>query len=259
MGKSDKEDTKDAIEARLKALQIALVDAQLAFLADGRKMVIVFEGRDASGKDGAIKRITECLSVRYTRVVALPKPTEREKGQWWFQRYVAHLPTATEWVLFNRSWYNRAGVERVMGFSTREQQEIFIDEVAGFEKMLVENGIILIKFWLDISREEQAKRLMERRSDPRKRLKISDIDKAAQEKWDDFTTARDDMFKRSHHKHAPWTCVVTDNKDAARENIILHILNVINLPNYSVDVPKVDARIVFDFDDVLSGKRALNG
>lgn len=257
MGKSNKDASKDDIEKRLKNLQIALVDAQLAFLKDGRKILIIFEGRDAAGKDGAIKRITECLSVRYTRVIALPKPTDREKGQWWLQRYVANLPSATEWVIFNRSWYNRAGVEKVMGFSTPEQQEIFINEISDFETMLVKNGIILIKFWLDISREEQSKRLEDRRNDLRKRLKVSDIDKYAQEKWSDYSAARDDMLRRSHHKHGPWTCVATDNKDAARENIILHILKTIDLPDYSVEVPAPNDEILFSFEAVLDGKRKL--
>lgn len=242
----------------LEALQIGLVDAQLETLNDGRKIVIIFEGRDAAGKDGAIKRITEYLSVRYTRVVALPKPTEKEKTQWWFQRYVAQLPSSTEWVLFNRSWYNRAGVEVVMGFSTPAQQEDFIDSVKDFEKMLVKSGITLIKFWLDISKEEQAKRLEARRTDLLKRLKVSDLDKVAQDKWSDYSAARDRMLEKSDHEAAPWICVKTDDKDKARENIIAHILSVLQPKTLSAKGPEPDLEIVFPFEKVRAEKRKLN-
>ena len=255
--KTSKSDKKKAAEARLEQLQVALVDAQIWSLKEGKKICIVFEGRDAAGKDGAIKRITECLSIRQTRVVALPKPTDREKGEWWFQRYAAELPTAGEWVLFNRSWYNRAGVEKVMGFSTPEQQETFLHDVPSFESLLVRSDVILIKLWLDISRDEQKKRLDDRRSDPRKRLKVSDLDAVAQEKWLDYSAARDDMLRRSHTDSAPWTCVVTDNKTKARENIIRYLLLAFGCPEFSVPVMAPDDDIVFSYDAVISGNRKL--
>lgn len=254
----DKLSKKDTAEARLEQLQIALVDAQIWSQKEGKRLCIVFEGRDAAGKDGAIKRITECLSIRQTRVIALPKPTEREQGEWWFQRYASHLPTAGEWVMFNRSWYNRAGVEKVMGFSTPQQQEDFIRDVPAFEGLLVRSDIILVKLWLDISRDEQKQRLDERRTDPRKRLKVSGLDAVAQERWSDYSAARDEMLKRSHRDESPWICVATDSKTKARENIILHILKAIGCPDYSVPVAAPDGDIVFNYDAVINGDRKLH-
>ncbi len=255
--KDDKSDKKDAAEARLEQLQIALVDAQIWSQKEGKRLCIVFEGRDAAGKDGAIKRITECLSIRQTRVIALPKPTDREQGEWWFQRYASELPTAGEWVMFNRSWYNRAGVEKVMGFSTPLQQEAFIRDVPAFEGLLVRSDITLVKLWLDISRDEQKKRLDDRRSDPRKRLKVSSLDAVAQDRWSDYSAARDEMLRRSHSEETPWTCVMTDNKTKARENIILYLLKAIGCPKYSVKVPEPDADVIFSYDDVITGKKSL--
>jgi len=256
-----KTETKDLAqqdaEDRLKTLQIALVDAQIWTMKTGRKICILFEGRDAAGKDGAIKRLSECLSVRNTRIIALPKPTDQEKGAWWFQRYVNRLPSSGEWTIYNRSWYNRAGVEKVMGFSSPEDQEIFIRDVADFESLIVKSGITLIKLWLDISREEQKKRLDSRRRDPRKRLKVSDLDKVAQERWKDYSEARDEMLRRSHHDRGPWICVVTDSKKQAREQILRHVLNIIDGPDYSVDVPQPDSEIVFSYDAVIEGKKKL--
>jgi polyphosphate kinase 2 len=257
MSKDDKPSKKDTAEDRLEQLQIALVDAQIWSQKEGKRLCIVFEGRDAAGKDGAIKRITECLSIRQTRVIALPKPTDREQGEWWFQRYASELPTAGEWVMFNRSWYNRAGVEKVMGFSTPLQQEAFIRDVPAFEGLLVRSDIILVKLWLDISRDEQKKRLDERRSDPRKRLKVSSLDAVAQDRWSDYSTARDEMLRRSHSEETPWTCVMTDNKTKARENIILYLLKAIGCPKYSVKVPEPDADVIFSYDEVITGKKSL--
>ncbi len=257
MSKDDKIAKKEAAEARLEQLQIALVDAQIWALKEGKRICIVFEGRDASGKDGAIKRLTQCLSPRQTRVIAFPKPSEREQGQWWFQRYASVLPTAGEWVIFNRSWYNRAGVEKVMGFSTPQQQEDFIRDVPDFEGLLVRSGIILIKLWLDISRDEQKKRLDDRRSDPRKRLKVSPLDAVAQDRWDDYSSARDEMLKRSNTDTTPWICVATDSKTKARENIIKHVLKAIGCPDYSVPVADPDGDVLFPFDEVVEGKRKL--
>jgi polyphosphate kinase 2 len=178
MAKSHDEDDE------LEALQVALVRFQQRAIETGERDLVIFEGRDTAGKDGAIKRIVEHLSIRNTRVVALPKPNERQRTEWYFQRYVEHLPAAGELVILNRSWYNRAGVERVMNFATPEEQETFLRDVTVFERMLVGSGIQIVKLWLDISRQEQAERLEARRTDPLKALKISPLDAVAQEKWD---------------------------------------------------------------------------
>ena len=212
----------------------------------GRKIAVVFEGRDAAGKDGAIKRIVEHLSIRATRVVALPKPSDRERSQWWFQRYTAHLPAAGELVLFNRSWYNRAGVEKVMGFSTAEEQADFLRDAPLFERMLTEAGVTLVKFWLDISKEEQAERLAERRADPLKQLKISPLDAVAQEKWDAYSRARDEMLAATTSEWAPWVCVRADGKKKARLNLIRHLLHAVGRPDTQADTP--DPKIVFPFE-----------
>ena len=248
-------------EARMQQLQIALVDAQIWSKANGAKICIVLEGRDAAGKDGTIRRLTECLSPRQTSVAALPKPSPREQGEWWFQRYTDWLSAAGEWSIFNRSWYNRAGVERVMGFSTPEEQETFIKDAPEFERLITRSGIVLIKFWLDISREEQKQRLDARRTDPRKRLKVSDLDAVAQDRWKDYSEARDDMLRRSHHEHGPWTCVHTDSKHKARENLTRHVLTTIAAlpggPHYSVEVKAPDPDIVFSYDEVIEGGKTL--
>lgn len=237
-------DDKDALEA----LQIQLVSSQLWTMESGRKIVVVLEGRDTAGKDGVIHRVTEHLSVRATRVAALPKPSDRERSQWHFQRYVAHLPAAGEWVIFNRSWYNRAGVERVMAFSTRGEQEQFLDDAPVFERMLVESGVTLVKYWLDISKEEQAERLDRRRSDPLKRLKVSDLDAVAQEKWDAYSEARNEMLTRTHTALAPWWCVRADSKPEARANVIRHLLQAIGAPALSPGVARPDPSILFPFE-----------
>lgn len=243
MSKSD-----DAYEAELIQLQIAMVESQAWAIEQGRKILVIFEGRDAAGKDGAIKRVTEYMAPRQTRVVALPKPSDRETSQWFFQRYVAHLPAAGEIVLFNRSWYNRAGVEVVMGFSTPEQQSDFIRDVSEFEHMLCEGGIQIIKFWLDISREEQAERLAERIEDPLKRFKISPLDAEAQKRWDAYTEARDVMLTRSHSAHAPWMVVSTDKKQRARLNVLRHLVREIGAPKLSVKVEALDPKVCFPFE-----------
>ncbi|WP_308238063.1 polyphosphate kinase 2 [Phenylobacterium sp. J367] len=214
----------DAYETEEYELQVALVKFQQYAIEAGEKDLVIFEGRDTAGKDGAIKRVVEHLSIRNTRVVALPKPTERERTQWYFQRYTPHLPAAGELVILNRSWYNRAGVERVMGFATEAEQEIFLRDVTPFEKMLRDGGLQIVKLWLDISRKEQAKRLEERRSDPLKALKVSPLDAVAQEKWDAYTRARDEMLTRTHCPEAPWIIVHTDRKKEARLNIMRYLL-----------------------------------
>ena len=235
-------------ETELVQLQLALIALQKKAIETGDKILVVFEGRDAAGKDGVIARITEHLSRRATTVVALPKPTDRERSEWYFQRYVDWLPACGETVLFNRSWYNRAGVERVMGFSTPQQQEQFLRDVPAFERMLVENGLRYVKFWLDISRDEQAKRLKARREDPLKAFKTSDLDKVAEEKWDDYTAARDDMLMRTHSDIAPWICVRADHKKAARLNVIRWLLHAAGDKKILKGVAKPDPAVVFPFE-----------
>ena len=232
----------------LEKLQLALVRLQQAMAESGERIVLVLEGRDAAGKDGLIKRITEHLSVRATRIVALPKPSDRERTQWFFQRYVAHLPAAGEFVIFNRSWYNRAGVEVVNGFSTAEEQAQFLRDVPEFERMLVESGIRLVKLWVDISKDEQAKRLDARRADPLKALKVSPLDAVAQEKWDAYSAARDAMLLATSSAAAPWHCVATDDKHEARKHAIRHFLHAVAPPDIAADVKAPDPQIVFAFD-----------
>ena len=239
MAKNDYEDT-------LEALQIQLVETQAWAIEQGLKVVIVFEGRDAAGKDGAIKRMTEFMAPRQTRVVALPKPNDRELTQWYFQRYAAHLPAAGETVFFNRSWYNRAGVEAVMGFCTPAQHDRFLHDAPHFERMLTQSGTTLIKLWLDISREEQDRRLEERTTHPLKRFKVSPLDAEAQKRWADYSAARDQMLERTHFDYAPWTVVATDNKKKARLNIIRHVLHQLNCPG--LEAGKPDPDIVFPAD-----------
>lgn len=245
MGKSDKHDDYDD---ELAALQLALVGYQQQAMKDGDKALIIFEGRDAAGKDGAIKRMTEYLSIRATRVVALPKPTDSERSQWFFQRYAGHLPAAGQLVIFNRSWYNRAGVERVMGFSSSQEQETFLRDVPHFEEMLVESGIKLVKLWLDISRDEQAKRLKDRRTDPLKALKTSPLDDVAQKKWSDYSAARDEMLRRTHNPTAPWTCVATDNKQAARINVLRHVVAAVAPAETARKANRPDPSVCFPFE-----------
>jgi polyphosphate kinase 2 len=237
----------DAYETELEQLQIQLVETQAWAIEQGLRVLILFEGRDSAGKDGAIKRITEYMAPRQTRVVALPKPTERETGQWYFQRYVPHLPSKGEVVLFNRSWYNRGGVEPVMGFCTPEQHEQFLRDAPRFERMLTDDGVILIKLWLDISKDEQAKRLTARTTDPLKRFKISPLDAEAQTRWDAYSAARDRMLAETHTDQAPWTVVATDKKKKARLNIIRHILHRLDRPDLKAAQPDPD--IVFAADE----------
>jgi len=238
----------DDYDAEIEKLQIALVRYQQSAIASGQNDLVIFEGRDTAGKDGAIKRITEHLSVRNTRVVALPKPTDRERAQWYFQRYVGHLPAAAELVIFNRSWYNRAGVEPVMGFCTPAEHEIFLRDVPDFEAMLTGSGIQIVKFWLDISRDEQAKRLKARTTDPLKTLKISPLDAVAQKKWDDYTAARDQMLRRTHTTTAPWIIVHTDKKKVARLNIMRHLLRVTAPKDVAKAVRKPDPEVLYTFE-----------
>ena len=212
-------------EPLLRDLQIELLKLQLWALKRGKRIVVVFEGRDGAGKGGTILRITQHLNPRTARKVALTKPSDVERGEWYFQRYVEHLPTAGEIVLFDRSWYNRAGVERVMGFCTDVEYLDFMRSVPQFESMLVSAGTNLLKFWLDISSNEQKRRLASRKKDPLKHWKLSPMDDFAQEKWDDYTTAKREMFRRTHLPHSPWTVVKSDDKKLARINCIRALLN----------------------------------
>ncbi|HHH37771.1 MAG TPA: polyphosphate kinase 2 [Epsilonproteobacteria bacterium] len=217
-------------EKELQKLQIELLKLQRHVKEKGMKVLILFEGRDAAGKGGTIKRITEHLNPRGARVVALNKPSDVEKTQWYFQRYVQHLPSGGEIVLFDRSWYNRAGVEPVMNFCTQEEHQEFLHEVPFFERRLVNSGIILIKFYFSVSKKEQAKRFKERETNPLKQYKLSPIDKFAQQVWDKYTIAEYSMFMASHTESAPWTVIHSDNKKKARVNSIKHILNQIDYP-----------------------------
>jgi polyphosphate kinase 2 len=231
----------------LRLLQIELVKLQRNFIANGERILVLIEGRDGAGKDGTIKRIVQHLSPRETRVVALGKPSDRESGQWYFQRYVPHLPSRSEFVLFNRSWYNRAGVEPVMGFCTAEQHEEFMGTVSIFEEMLVRSGIKLIKYYLDISREEQARRLRDRQLDPLKQWKISPIDEAALKKWKAYSNARNEMLLRTHHLVAPWTVIHSDDKKRARINLLRHLLTKLQYPGKDKSLLVWDTAIVSDW------------
>lgn len=235
----------DDYERQLRDLQLALVRWQTRAMAEGQKVIVVLEGRDGAGKDGTIKRVTEHMSVRATRVVALPKPSDRERSLWYFQRYVRHLPACGEIVIFNRSWYNRAGVERVMGFSTPAEQAEFLRDAPTFERMLVESGAVLVKYWLDITREEQARRLDDRRSDPLKALKVSDMDAVAQKKWKDYSRARDEMLVHTHSDLAPWWCLRADHKKRTRINLMRHLVRAMD-PD--AKTPEPDPEVLYRFE-----------
>ena len=226
----------------LRRLQIELVKLQEWIKHERLRVVVLFEGRDAAGKGGAIKRITECLNPRVCRVVALGTPTEREKTQWYFQRYVAHLPAAGEMVLFDRSWYNRAGVEHVMGFCTDEEYHEFMQSSPEFERMLVRSGIRLIKYWFSVSDEEQERRFQDRMNNPTKRWKRSPMDLESRKHWADYSRAKDEMFAVTDTKLVPWHVVNAENKEAARLNVIRHLLSLFNYRDMTpkpVPMPRV--------------------
>lgn len=218
---------KKVYNKELAKLQVELVKLQEWIKLKGLKVVVIFEGRDAAGKGGVIKRITQSLNPRICKVVALGTPTEREKTQWYFQRYVAHLPAAGEIVLFDRSWYNRAGVEHVMGFCAPNEYNEFLRSCPEFERMLIRSGVILIKYWFSVSDEEQEKRFQARIDDRTKRWKLSPMDLASREKWVEYSKAKDEMFKYTDIKQAPWYVVPADNKKRARLNCISHLLSLI--------------------------------
>ncbi|MBN4078372.1 polyphosphate kinase 2 [Gammaproteobacteria bacterium AH-315-C21] len=240
--------TKKAYKASLHKLQIELVKLQRHFIQCDDKILIIFEGRDAAGKDGAIKRIVEHLSPRETRVVALGKPSDRDRTSWYFQRYVPYLPTAQELVLFNRSWYNRAGVERVMGFCTEAEYQEFMGSVSDFEHMLVRSGIKLLKYYLDISKPEQKQRLTERNSDPLTQWKVSTLDSLALKKWPQYSLARDEMLTHTHNSIAPWTIVRADDKHLARLNIIKDLLGRLHYTDKDERLILPDPQIVLTYD-----------
>jgi polyphosphate kinase 2 len=228
---------KSEYDKALADFQVELVKLQKWIQTEGLKVVMIFEGRDAAGKGGAIKRITQSLNPRICRVEALAKPTERERTQWYFQRYVQHLPAAGEMVCFDRSWYNRAGVERVMGYCTDQEYREFLRSCPEFERMLVRSGIILIKYWFSVSDEEQERRFQKRIQDPVRRWKISDVDLQSRKYWIDYSKAKDEMFAHTDIKQAPWYVVHGDDKRRARLNVIAHFLSLI--PYQEVHEPKL--------------------
>ena len=231
----------DVYEAELFRLQTELVKLQEWVRATGHRIVIVFEGRDAAGKGGTIKRITEYLSPRTARIAALPAPTERERGQWYFQRYIEHLPTKGEIVLFDRSWYNRAGVERVMGFCSPHEHALFLRQCPIFEQMLIDDGILLRKYWFSVSEEEQLKRFTSRMSDPLRRWKLSPMDMESIYRWEDYSRAKDDMMVHTDTPVSPWFVVESNIKKHARLNMLSHLLSSIDYEEVepeTVELPK---------------------
>ena len=244
-------DGASAVRARLRnkdylpeliRLQLELVKLQEWIRHQGLNVVVIFEGRDAAGKGGVIKTITQSLNPRICRVVALPAPSEREKSQWYFQRYVAHLPAAGEMVLFDRSWYNRAGVERVMGFCSDEEYQEFLRSCPEFERMLIRSGIILIKYWFSVSDAEQERRFQARINDPTKRWKLSPMDLQSRSRWLDYSRAKDEMFAHCDIKQAPWYVVNADDKKRARLNCISHLLGLIPYKDLTPDVIELPPR-----------------
>ncbi|BFM22171.1 polyphosphate kinase 2 [Gilvimarinus japonicus] len=240
--------SKNSYKASLRHLQIELVKLQNYLISNELQLLVIFEGRDAAGKDGVIKRIVEHLSPRETRVVALGKPSDQELKSWYFQRYVAHLPKAQEMVLMNRSWYNRAGVERVMGFCTDAQYQRFMSSVVEFEALLSKSGIQVIKYYLDIGKDEQKKRLQDRRDDPLKQWKISPIDASAQAHWRDYSEARNAMLLQTHSAACPWTVVNANNKKRARLAVIRHLLQQVESPVRVFDYVEPNPEVIFTFE-----------
>jgi polyphosphate kinase len=232
--------TRKEYDRELRRLQVELVQLEEWIRHEGLSVVVIFEGRDTAGKGGMIKRITTLLNPRFVRVVALPAPTERERTQWYFQRYLAHLPAAGEMVLFDRSWYNRAGVERVMGFCTQDEYEEFMRSCPPLERMLIKSGIVLIKYWLSVSDEEQERRFLARINDSSKRWKLSPMDLQSRARWVDYSEAKDQMFAYTDIKEAPWYVIETDNKRSAHLNLISHLLSLIpyqSVPQENVKLP----------------------
>lgn len=233
----------------LRSLQVELVKLQRHLIEFDHRLLVILEGRDAAGKDGVIKRIVQHLSPRETRIVALGKPSDRDTRSWYFQRYVPHLPSSQEMVLMNRSWYNRAGVERVMGFCTPEEYEDFMAMVLPFEHMLAKSGIQILKYYLDISKDEQRRRLKDRRQDPLKQWKVSPIDSVALKHWDAYSAARDEMLERTHNEITPWYVVRADDKKRARLNLIRHLLSRVECPDKDEHAARPDESVVFTYSE----------
>ncbi|MEJ7648742.1 MAG: polyphosphate kinase 2 [Nakamurella sp.] len=233
---------KKVYERELRRLQTELVTMQQWIQRTGGRLVVLFEGRDAAGKGSAIKRITEHLNPRLCRVVALPSPTERERSQWYFQRYVAHLPSAGEIVLFDRSWYNRAGVERVMGFCTDAEYERFLQQAPVFERLLVGDGILLRKYWFSVSDREQEARFRSRAADPVRRWKLSPMDLESINRWEDYSRAKDEMFARTDLPDVPWFTVESEDKKRSRVNVIAHLLSSVDYDRIAPDSIEVPER-----------------
>jgi polyphosphate kinase 2 len=250
---------RTAYEISLRELQIELVKVQRHIIKHAHKVLVIFEGRDASGKDGTIKRIIEHLSPRETRVVALGAPSDKERSSWYFQRYVPYLPAAQEMVLFNRSWYNRAGVEPIMGFCTEREYESFLNDVIPFEHMLIGSGIQILKYYLDISKKEQKKRLRDRRHDPLKQWKISPIDKVAVTHFDDYSEARDRMLTRTSSPLSPWLVVHADDKHTTHLNVIRDLLTRLICPDTEKHMATPDRSIVFPYDEAHAKTALLAG
>ncbi|APT84371.1 hypothetical protein CAQU_04000 [Corynebacterium aquilae DSM 44791] len=236
--------SKEAYEAELKRLQAELVDMQQWVVETGARVVVIMEGRDAAGKGSAIKRITQYLNPRTCRIEALPAPNSREQGQWYFQRYVEKLPTAGEIVIFDRSWYNRAGVERVMGFCTSQEYRRFLHQAPIFERLLVEDGIMLRKYWFSVSDEEQVKRFKSRRNDPLRRWKLSPMDLQSITRWEDYSRAKDEMFVHTDIPSAPWYTVESEDKKRSRINVISHLLSTIPYEKIDRPLPEIPERPV---------------
>jgi polyphosphate kinase 2 len=239
-----KDDNNSDHHGHYRLLQIELVKLQREIIASGLKLLIILEGRDTAGKDGTIKRLTENLSPRETHVVALGKPSSREEGEWYFQRYVAELPSAGEFAIFNRSWYNRAGVEKVMGFCTEAQYKNFMGSVNDFESLLTGSNIQIMKYYLDIDKKEQAARLESRKTDPLKQWKISPIDEQAQKKWEDYSIARDLMLEQTSSKDAPWTVVNANDKKETHLNLIADLLSRMHYHGKDAKLLSVNPEIV---------------
>ena len=240
----------------LYELQIELVKLQRELIAGGGRVLVIFEGRDAAGKDGAIRRLTEHMSPRETRVHAPGKPSSRQETEWYFQRFVPFLPAAEDFVVFNRSWYNRAGVEKVMHFCTKEEVEEFYESVVPFEAMLVRDGIAIRKYYLDISRDEQRERLKAREKDPLTQWKVSPVDEKAMQNWKAYSKARDEMFSRSSHAAAPWRILLSDNKKVARLELIRDLLASFDYKGKSKKLPNPDTAIVFQWSEAAEGRVA---
>lgn len=238
------EELDRAYLTELLALQLELLKLQQHLVQTGGRLLVLFEGRDAAGKGGAISRFAQNLNPRQLRVVALSKPTEVERGQWYFQRHLLHLPNPGELVFFDRSWYNRAVVEPVFGFCTPAQHQRFLDQVVSLETMLVDDGLVLVKLWFSIVREEQARRLEQRERNPLRRWKLSPIDRAAQERWADFTQHKETMFARTSTDAAPWHVVVGNNKKVARLQAIRHVLGRVDYPDKDEVLVELDPAVV---------------